>query len=370
VFLVFVWWWQNIRAQRKPWMMPEYRWIYIFFIYLCFSPLLGVKYGFSPLDWARDISPMLNLLLIPVFVDYLNDSRYRWLPLLVFIPWLVGTFQSVIDLLSYYGFFPVTVHWPLMFRYFHPSHIVGFGILMMIYDRPRRRGWLLFSVLGLLFTALTPGRTIWIAVFIMIFLIVYSTTKYRIPAIIIICLLLLLTGWMIYRGSNTEYAALQTERFQALENYQHDASFQNRMDEIHQSFALFTTSPLYGIGFGYQYHFWRTFIQNIGPGYLDTNFMHTDVMYILSKGGLAGFVILAFAIRALLVKMGGKKAASTGDMRYPFASFGVLFVCISLVIGLSTPVFQYRPHCFMFAFVVALGLSDWGREHDSRASER
>ncbi|MRR10195.1 hypothetical protein EG831_09025, partial [bacterium] len=47
---LFLWVWSNARHRRRPWTRPEYRWIFIFMAYLCLSPLLGMKQGFSVSD--------------------------------------------------------------------------------------------------------------------------------------------------------------------------------------------------------------------------------------------------------------------------------------------------------------------------------
>ena len=139
--ILFIWWWQNIRAQRKPWLLPEYKWLFIFFLYLCFSPLLGLKYGFSIMDWARDIAPLLNLLLIPVLADHFKDKGNRWLLFLVFVPIATGMLRDILSLLSAYGFpaLPFLAYFPIRLSTFHPGLFFGLGLILYIQDVPPKK---------------------------------------------------------------------------------------------------------------------------------------------------------------------------------------------------------------------------------------
>jgi O-antigen ligase len=182
-----------------------------------------------------------------------------------------------------------------------------------------------------------------------------------------IAMLIVATGWLIFSMMTmSTYRESQTQRLEQLRDFRADVSYQNRIEEMKQAGELFLSSPIYGVGFGYQYNFWRPFVQSIGPGYLDTNFTHSDIMFLASKGGgiclfLFGMMLYGFGRRLYQIrkeKLNGPQST--------WASFGIVMIITSLIIGSSTPFYQTRWATFTFAVLLAVGLAYKGAESNGR----
>ncbi len=337
---------------------PENRYLYIFFLFLCFSPLLGVESNFGLIDWARDIAPLLNLLLIPIMVDYFNKKENHWLLYLVFTLWILSTVQNIFLLLAIYDVpFTDWVHTVPRIIPLHPSLGVGLGLLMCLAKTRRWRFWLILSIMNLAIAFLTPGRTIWITTLTILLLIVVFRSNKRLWATLATGILVLIMGFLFLKGESTSYVDLQRERLQKLIEYRHDLSFENRLEEINQTGELFLSAPVWGVGFGYQYNFWRPFIAGIGPGFLDTNYTHNDLMYIASKGGLIGLVLFGLMLYRIGKKLFQRRKDNPGSIESAWATIALIALLNSLIIGLSTPIFQTRSAVFALAILLAMGLS-------------
>ena len=375
ILLFAIWLIQRLISNRSIRPKPEYRWLFIFFIFLCFSPLLGLVRDFTLIEWARDIAPLLNLLLIPVMVDYFENNRNRWLPYLVFVPVSLSMAQDILVLLERYEFPLGSLSTVLSSRLLslplatlHPSIGLCLGLLMYLQSAPHKRLWLILSIASLVIVFLTPTRTVWIAAGIILFLIIAFTSRKRLWAVTSIAILVIATGWLIFStmGSST-YREFQAYRLQELRDFQFDLSYQNRVEEIKQAGKLFLSSPVYGVGFGYQYSFWRPFVQLIGPGYLDTNFTHTDIMFFASKGGVIGLFLFGMMLYGFGKKLYQLRKEKPNSLQSTWASFGLVMIISSLIIGSSTPFYQTRWATFAFAILLAVGLSHKKSEPDVRA---
>jgi len=369
--ILTVWVIQKSLLKTRVFTKPEYRWLYAFFFFLCFSPLLGIENGFSILDWARDIAPLSNLLLVPIMIDYFEKKQNQWLLYLIFIPIGLGIVHDILVLLENYGIsfeilsFVTTLPIPSI----HPSFGLGLGLLMYLQKAPRRRLWLILSALSLMLAFLTPTRTVWITTVTMVLLIIAFGSHRRRWTVMCLVILVAVVGWLIFfqTGSDT-YVASQRDRFQGLIELQHNLSFENRIEEIKQAKELFKSSPVYGVGFGYHYSFWRPFITGIGPGILSSNFTHNDIMYIASKGGIIGLILFGLMLYGFVIKLFERKKEKPDSLQSAWATFAILMLFNSLLIGLSTPVYQTRWATFALAALLALGLGYKGPETDAKQS--
>lgn len=363
VLLVLVWLMQKMIKRERLSTKPEYLWLYLFFVFLCFSPLLGIYGDFSPTDWARDIAPLLNLLLLPVIADCIGKEKNRWLLYIVFVPIGFGILRDMLVLLGGYGVAGGGLLTSLPFASIHPSLGLGLGLLMFLRKAPHRRYWLAMAVLSLVVALLTPTRTVWITTGTMILLVsAFNLQKKRWVIASVVILVVLLGVLFFAKGSDT-YERSQRERFEGLVEYKTNLSYQNRMEESEQAWELFLSSPVYGVGFGYQYNFSRSFITGIGRGILSTNFTHNDIMFILSKGGLIGITLFVFMLYGLLRKLVQQRREKQGTLQSTWATVAILALVNSTIIGLSTPVFQTRSATFSLAILLAMGLAR--REHAS-----
>jgi O-antigen ligase len=147
---------------------------------------------------------------------------------------------------------------------------------------------------------------------------------------------------------------IQVKKFHGIENYDEDDSIQNRVEEMDQCLGLFKSSPFFGKGFGFQYHFWRIYVKaEGGPGWLDTNFTHSDLMFLLSKGGILGTSIFCIMLYGLLKNSWRLRLDATDKQQFLWATFSILMIINSVIIGLSTPIYQARFHMFTFAVILA-----------------
>jgi len=359
LLLLCIWIYHNLKTRQIYVAFKRYKYMYLFFSYLLFSIILGQYNNFSIMDWARDISSLLNLLLIPVLVEYLDERKNHWLIYLIFIPMALGIFQNILLLLDIYGI-PLTGFInvvPIRFNIFHPSWVFAIGAAMYLQKAPPRRAvWLYFALAGLVVTFLTPGRTIWVTTVTIAGLILFFLSKHRKQAIILIVVASAAMGFFIVRGmGSSPYGQLQTIRFYKIIEYQKDISIQNRINEAQQAGQLFYSSPVWGVGFGFQYHFWR-FITGKGYGYMDTNYTHNDIINIAAKGGLVGLLFFGLMIAWFYRMLVKNKNIEGTQLITKWAMVGLIILTSALITGLSTPIFQSRTSMFGMFFILSLGL--------------
>lgn len=358
VIILAIWAYQRLKTRGLITIIMEYRFVYLFFGYLLFSIILTGVYGYSITDWARDIASLLNLLLIPVFIDYLKDRKNYWLLYLVFVPVAMGMVQNILLLLAMYGapFADMIYLVPFRVSIFHPSWIFGLGAILYLQKAPPNRSiWFLFAVAGLLVTILTPGRTIWVTTIIITGLIIFFLSKYRKQALALIATAMVVMTVIITGGMGSSFNQKQAYRINQFIEYQRDLSVQNRVYEAEQALQLFYSSPLCGVGFGFQYHFWR-FITGKGYGYMDTNYTHNDLINIIAKGGLIGLLLFLLMIYSFYNKLHKRRELGTNPLVYAWATVAVIILSSSMITGLSTPIFQTRSVMFGLFFILSLGL--------------
>jgi O-antigen ligase len=298
-------------------------------------------------------------------VDYFETKRNRWLLYLVFVPVCLSMARDILVLLERYDF-PLgslsnLLSLPLLsspLPTLHPGLGFCLGLLMYFQNAPHKRLWLIISAVSLIIVFLTPTRTVWITTAIILLLIIVFTSRKRLWPAISIGILIIVTGWLIFSIMEpTTYRESQADRLRELRDLQFDLSYQNRVEEIKQAGQLFLSSPIYGVGFGYQYTFWRPFVRLIGPGYLDTNFTHTDIMFIASKGGLIGLFLFGMMLYGFGKRLYQLRKERPNSLRSTWASFGLVMIVGSLIIGSSTPFYQTRWATFAFSVLLAVGLS-------------
>ena len=361
LLLLAVWWYKNIKTGTKPWSMSEYKWLFVFFLFLCFSPILGFRSGFSVMDWARDIAPLLNLLLIPVMVDHLKQPNRRWMLYLVFVPVALGFIRDIMVLLIGYGIVDIGLLtiFPIRLSTYHPGLFFGLGLVLFIQKAPRKWLWLVLSAMGAGLTFLTQTRTVWLSLGFMSGLLLIFFSQHRWKAVALMAVILMVMGVVMFRGGALAgYSESQTGRYQQLLGYKTDPSVKSRFDEIYQTMDLFKSSPVFGVGFGYQYHFWRTWVTAYkGSGYFDTNYTHNDIFNIAAKSGLAGLVLFGLLLGAFIKGLHKRRNSIKDPVARALAMFGVIAIYQALFVGLSTPVFQTREAVFLLAFIIAVAFS-------------
>lgn len=370
LFLFAIWLWQKLRTRDYAWRRPEYRWMFIFFVYLCFSPFLGTQNGFSVMDWARDIAPLLNLLLVPMLVEQINEGRNPWLLKYCFIiPIIISILRDLIYLASRY--LPIPFNPLAFFSYspstFHIAVIFCVGLMLFIYKIKPKYFWLAAALLTLAYTALTITRTVWISVAFTMAQMMAFFTKYRRLSLGFIALCLVAVGWLYFLPSEQSvslkshetqgsWLKMQTERIYGARH--RDIAVMNRNAEFTQARDKFLSSPIYGMGFGYIYHFWRYHVSKLGgSGFWDSNYTHNDIINILAKGGLIGFILWALMIWGFLRLFYEKRKMNKGKPEALLPTIGIVAIFNSIFVGSSTPVYQDRNAMFFLAVILSVCMS-------------
>lgn len=370
VILLFIWVWQKITVRENVMANPAYRWMIFFFIFLCFSPFLGRISGFSVMDWARDIAPFLNLLLIPFLVEFLNDKKNRWLWYLVFVPITFGLLRDILFLLGRYGVPAPTFmnYYPIRLSTFHPAMIFILGVMFLAQKAPQRVWWSVNTAAALAVIALTPTRTVWFSLPFTLALLFTFYQRFRRLALAAIGLMIIIMGWLVFvpgnpystfksYGTGGSYVQMQSARIFGIQHQ--DVAILNRADETKVVMEKFKGSPLYGVGFGFKYVFWRHHVSGKGgSGFYENNFTHNDVANILAKGGLAGLLLFMVMLSKYLKALYRKRKRVQDPIRMVLPTAAVIGIFSSIFVGLSTPVYQTREAIFFLVFLVALGLSD------------
>lgn len=375
LFLFAIWLWQKLRARDYAWRRPEYRWMFIFFVYLCFSPFLGTQNGFSVMDWARDIAPLLNLLLVPMLVEQINDRRNSWLLKYFFIiPIIISILRDLIYLASRYLPIPFNplAFFPYSLSTFHIGVIFCAGLMLFIYKIKPKYLWLTAALLALAYTALTITRTVWISLAFTMSQMMAFFTKYRRLSLGFIALCLVAVGWLYFLPSEQSvslksgesqgsWLRMQTERIYGARHK--DIAVMNRNAEFTQARDRFLSSPLYGMGFGYIYHFWRYHVSKLGgSGFWESNYTHNDIINFLAKGGIIGFILWVLMITVFLRLFYERRRRNKGKAAALLPTLGIIAIFNSILVGSSTPVYQDKNAMFFLTVILSICLSHIGLE--------
>lgn len=376
LLILGIWFWQKIRIRDQVWTVPEYKWIYLFFLFLGLSPLLGKVNGFTVLDWSRDIASLLNLLIIPVLVDYFNERQFKWLLSLIFMPVGLGFLNAILDFCTYYGILRIPYVSISTFSPgpFLPSLIFALSVILYIQRPKLRLFWLMITCLIVFFVFLTPGRTIWVSIGFTISLLLFFFSRFRKTAIAMISVAIIAVAWNLlvpanpfetFKSHGQQSGYWQTQSTRLLGIKRKDVSILNRIDEFQQTYRLFIRSPIFGMGFGYTYTFWRHHVSGAGKsGFMQSNYTHNDLINIAAKGGIIGLVLFFTMLRMLLVKLIERKNQYWGTPHSVWPVLGIIAIYNSLFIGSSTPIYQSRPGMFMLTIFISLGLRKMEQENN------
>ena len=358
LIIVFMWGLEQLFKGRSFFLKSEFFWLYLFVLYLCFSKMVG--YDISNIDWLRDIVPILNLLLLPVVTEYAHGKNQKMLLYLFFIPFCISMLKLCSWSLSEYGLPSGNLYSlvPISLLRLPPPIGVVIGLVMYTRMKSGNRFWMIFTLFNILNTILSPGRAHWISAFGGILLVLWITKLYSLKQLFFLTGVLIFSFIILNTVVNPDvFIQTQSAEFSTLSDLSSDLSWQNRVAEYEQCKDIFFSNPFLGKGFGYEYEFWRPFIVGIGPGYLSTNFTHADIMFIASKGGLAGlflFSIMIFKIAQQLYLRYKDETMSLLESTWAIAGFVALLT--ALLLSFSNPVFQTRATIFPLVVILGMGL--------------
>lgn len=375
VINVAIWVWQKMRAREFFWLRREYVWIYAFMLYTGLSPFLGMIHGFTVMDWARDIAPLLNLLMIPVLAEYFGERKHRWLPLLVLAPVL---FTISIYLAYYLSLFAGLPRPPgILFMYqistFHFGMLFCVGIILYVQRARRKRLWLAMGLAAMAVTAMMPTRTIWFSLGFSAAQMLSLNQRFRRAAMALGAFFIVALGWLYlspapqfasYRSDRKgSWMAAQSERIYGIK--ERDMGMLNRVTELEQAREIFKKNPFVGVGFGYWFTLWQYLVSFTGmSGFWSTNNLHNDIMYFLVKGGIIGTLLLALLLYRLTRELYEIRKRHQGTARALWPTIAVIAVYNSLFVGSTTAVYQTREAIFLLVVIIAMGLGAYEMETD------
>ena len=329
--------------------------------------VVNCAYGFlfnkiSPLDAVRDLIPIFSFVVFLVAKQ--SVKREKELSLLENISFGWITFLTIeFVLLITFSFKSLFLLMPLSLSWIQVQCVFIISMIGLLYFNQSR---VLFIITGLISTILlvtTDNRTNFIAAIFCLALVFLMTKMTKAKMMFLFSSFVLLAFiFILAERFAPEAMAMKVLRLNEIKDAQSDLSIVDRIGEARQCFAIFTKSPILGMGVGFTYQLFR---KSMGGGDLAsqintiwvTNFTHSDLMFMLSKWGLVGVALfLWFYFRITKLAWLVWKNASTPESRAKgLACF--LFFIDAIIIGQSTPVIQTRGDAFFLAVMMGYAYS-------------
>ncbi|MFH1387047.1 MAG: O-antigen ligase family protein [bacterium] len=327
----------------------------ILFLYLIFSILVGQLNGVKIIDWARDLFPIMNLVLILPIVHFIDNEKefqlvFKMFIIVMAIPIFQWFFKSLISvgLLSYFD-----IHY-LSGTPFAMYILMILAIASLVESRKIILLHIVPAIAAIGTALLNRQRTVWVGISLSMF-VIFFITKHKVKWLTVVLVFILSVGVFIsYLAVKRSYVIeRQMGWVMTFSSLDEDLSWQSRMAERKATLAIFYKHPLLGIGLGYQYYFWRPFVKGIGPGYMTTNMTHSDETNYLAKTGLIGVGLLLFLFYNV-VYLGIKFYRRTNDPECRMIYLlGTCSTIIAVIVANSTPILQIRYNASALAFVIA-----------------
>jgi NADH:ubiquinone oxidoreductase subunit 6 (subunit J) len=89
-------------------------------------------------------------------------------------------------------------------------------------------------------------------------------------------------------------------------------------------------------------------------------------MFLASKGGVIGLFLFGMMLYGFGKRLSQIRKGGLNRLQSTWASFGIVMIIISLIIGSSTPFYQTRWATFTFAVLLGVGLAYKGTESNGR----
>jgi O-antigen ligase len=350
---------------RESWDRGASRTVTLMFAlmgYVAISVIESSTNNIGITDWGRGAYPLVVLCLAAMFATTVQNRRQWNITAGVFMFIIINIGMS--DVADFGGRIGISfgtagaVNWGSTLI---PAALVSLGIAMMVERRQVHWGYLGMVVMGLFVAVMTPTRTVWIATGLTVVLlagVLFFRRRRPGTAIAVLMLAVAIAGGTLlawrYGGSQTTWKE-QTSRFQTLSETGEDPSVQIRREQIQEAFHVWETSPLIGVGLGYQYHYHTLF--ETDKYALPNDFNHSDFANTLAKTGLLGFVfIYGLLLTAILAAVRLENIAMTPEDRAIGLTAEVTLI-VALIIGNSTPMLQDKGCSFVLTLIIGLVLS-------------
>ncbi len=340
------------RKTEKDYLGCE-RALLLFAVYMAINAVYAVISGVSPLDIVRDLIPMSGLVIFLIAKRFVRKPEsFALLEKVQFCLMAVLTLKFA---LSAFGpGYNVLNYVPAGGGELQLLGLFSASMVGLICFKSSKRLLIATAIITSIYLISTETRTFFIAGLLILCMALLLTRVTRAKVLFLfICLVLFSSAYLVVQ----EYAAgaleKKTAKLQEIADAQSDLSIMDRIGEAKQCFVLFKKNPVLGTGIGYVYHLFRRSLQGYFVNdYWITNFTHADLLFLLSKIGLAGTILfLWFYYRMLKLAWRIWKRAKNRDMRARGLICFIILV-IALVIGQSTPVLQTRPDAFFLALIM------------------
>lgn len=312
-----------------------------FNIYLGFNSLMAVLSGIPVIDVIRDLVPLANLFMFLVVKTFVRKKKT--------LAFLLRIQFGVVIVLAVKGLF-IQITGLVFLDRLLPAGITSLQIITMlimgvgglIFFRKNKKLFGFCALVSGLTLILTTNRTSFLAsigcILLMIFL---SRRSRKVIALSLIAGVIFVTGFFIAMNVKSQILEEKKQRLTGIVGG-HQLSLLNRLDEISQCAGLFRKHPVFGVGIGYRYVFFRHFVSGVGEGVMENNYTHSDLMNFLAKLGLVGTLLFFwFYIRICrLCWKVWKKAPTEAQQAKGMMCFIVLVS--ALLIGQSTPIIQSK----------------------------
>jgi O-antigen ligase len=350
---------------REAWDSSASRSVTLMFVlmtYLGISVVEASLNGIAFTDWGRGAYPLVVLCLAAMFATTVQ-TRGQWkiaAGVFLFIILNIGL-GSVADFGGRIGAgvsAPDVVSWGSTLI---PAALVSLGVAMMVEKRQVHWGYLAMVVMGLFTAVMTPTRTVWISVGLTVMIlagVLFFTRRRPGTAMAVVMLALTIGGGTLlawrYGGSAATWQQ-QTARYNTLYNTGEDQSVQIRKEQIQEAVRVFDSSPLIGVGLGYQYHYKLSY--ETSKYEAPNDFNHSDLANTLAKTGLLGAILIyGMLITTVLAAVRLQRVALEPEDRAIGLTAEATLI-VALIIGNSTPMLQDKGSAFMLTLIIGLVLS-------------
>jgi hypothetical protein len=261
----------------------------LFLAYLLVNGIYANFTGIPPVDIVRDLVPLSNLLIFLIIKRFVRNlesvtllERFQFVLMVLF--GAEFSLATAANASAVVRFLPVCMS---------ALQILGLFLTCMV-------GLLCFSgsrlplfIIGAIptiYLLTTENRTQFIAALFCIGFVMMVTKMTRAKiALSFFILVVFVSALFLVEKYKPETFDAKIAKLQRIRDIGGDMAIEDRLGEATQCFGLFQSSPFLGKGAGFTYHLSRKFVQGMGSNVvLETNFTHSDLMFMLSKFGLIG----------------------------------------------------------------------------------
>jgi hypothetical protein len=325
----------------------------LFLVYLGINGIYAKMAGISPVDIIRDLVSLSNLLLFLIIKRFVRSTegvtlleRFQFVLMVIF--GLELTLITAAHASMVIRFLPISMSALQILGLFITCMV---GLICFNGSRPLL---MVTGAIPTIYLVTTSNRTQFIAAILGIgfVMLVTKATRAKI-AFSFFVIVILLTGLILaekYRPASFESKLAKLQRIQDAGS---DLAIEDRIGEAKQCFGLFQSSPFLGKGAGYTYHLSRKYVQGMGTNVvLDTNFTHSDLMFMLSKFGIIG-VVLFFWFYFKISKLSWLVWKNASSARVRAKGLICFLILISaFLMCQSTPFLQSRIDAFFLSLVM------------------